>query len=75
MGNFNVKKKVQELNRLKRDLQRDTQKERKERTHNLIKKGAMLESFFDIKNLSVLETESLLKELAPIVKKIRDQNN
>ncbi|MCA9766993.1 MAG: DUF3847 domain-containing protein [Carnobacterium sp.] len=75
MENFNVKKKEQELNRLKRDLQRDTQKERKERTHNLIKKGAMLESFFDIKNLSILETESLLKELAPVVKKLRDQNN
>jgi len=75
MDNLNIKKKEQELNRLKRDMQRDTQKDRKERTHNLIKKGAMLESYFDIKDLSVEETENLLKELASTVKKIRDQNN
>uniref|UniRef100_UPI00344DD905 hypothetical protein n=1 Tax=Carnobacterium sp. TaxID=48221 RepID=UPI00344DD905 len=75
MDNLNVKKKEQELNRLKRDIQRDSQKERKLRTHYLIQKGALLESYFDIKDLSVDETEELLKELASTVKKIRGQNN
>jgi len=63
MDNLNLKKKEQELNKLKRTI------------HHLIKKGAMLESFFDIKDLTVEETEKLLKELAPIVKKIRSQSN
>lgn len=75
MDNLNFKKKEQELNKLKRTIQRDSQKERKKRTHHLIKKGAMLESFFDIKDLTVEETEKLLKELAPIVKKIRSQSD
>ncbi len=69
MDNLNIKKKEQELNRLKRDIQRDSQKERKLRTHYLIQKGALLESYFDIKDLSVDETEKLLKELASTVKK------
>lgn len=75
MDNLNIKKKEQELNRLKRDIQRDSQKERKLRTHNLIQKGALLESYFDIKDLSVDETEVLLKELVSTFKKIRGQNN
>lgn len=75
MDNLNIKKKEQELNRLKRDIQRDSQKERKLRTHNLIQKGALLESYFDIKDLSVDETEELLKELVSTFKKIRGQNN
>ena len=75
MDNLNIKKKEQELNRLKRDIQRDSQKERKLRTHNLIQKGALLESYFDIKVLSVDETEELLKELVSTFKKIRGQNN
>ncbi|MCA9766706.1 MAG: hypothetical protein KC455_09855 [Carnobacterium sp.] len=75
MDNLNIKKKEQELNRLKRDIQRDSQKERKLRTHNLIQKGALLESYFDIKDLSVDETEELLKELVSTFKKIIGQNN
>lgn len=75
MEQLNIKKKEQELNRLKRTIQRDSQKERRKRTHHLIQKGAMLESYFDIKELTVEETENLLKELAPTVKKIRGQNN
>ena len=71
MDNLNIKKKEQELNRLKRDIQRDSQKERKLRTHYLIQKGALLESYFDIKDLSVDETEKLLKELASTVNKYK----
>ncbi|UJF16785.1 hypothetical protein LZ578_12015 (plasmid) [Jeotgalibaca sp. MA1X17-3] len=51
-------------------MTRENQKQRKMRTHNLIKKGAMLEVFFDIKELNVEETEVLLKKVAPVVKKI-----
>ncbi len=74
MTNLNVKQKEQELNRLKRELQRDSQKERRQRTHHLIQKGAMLETYFDIKGWSVEETEALLKEVAPLIKKRREQN-
>ena len=56
LDKFNVKKKQQEVNRLQREMTRENQKQRKLRTHNLIKKGAMLESFFDIKDLDVEET-------------------
>ena len=73
LDKFNVKKKQQEVNRLQREMTRENQKQRKLRTHNLIKKGAMLESFFDIKDLDVEETEALLKKVAPIVKKIRQE--
>uniref|UniRef100_UPI0034500DD9 DUF3847 domain-containing protein n=1 Tax=Carnobacterium TaxID=2747 RepID=UPI0034500DD9 len=75
MDNLSFKKKEQELNRLKRTIQRDTQKERRQRTHHLIQKGAMLESYFDMKELTVEETEKLLKELAPIIKEIREKNH
>ena len=71
---FNVKKKQQDVNRLQREVIRENQKQRKLRTHNLIKKGAMLEVFFDIKELNVEETEALLKKIAPLIKKIRHED-
>ena len=74
VDNFNIKKKQQEVNRLQREMTRETQKQRKLRTHNLIKKGAMLEVFFDIKELNVEETEVLLKKVAPIIKKVRHED-
>uniref|UniRef100_UPI00344C033E hypothetical protein n=1 Tax=Carnobacterium sp. TaxID=48221 RepID=UPI00344C033E len=75
MDKLTIKKKEQELNRLKRTIQRDSQKERRLRTHLLIQKGAMLETYFDMKELTVEETKKLLKELAPIIKKIREKNH
>lgn len=75
MDKLTIKKKEQELNRLKRTIQRDSQKERRLRTHHLIQKGAMLETYFDMKELTVEETEKILKELAPIIKKIREKNH
>lgn len=75
MDNLSFQKKEQELNRLKRTIQRDTQKKRRQRTHHLIQKGAMLESYFDMKELTVEETEKVLKKLAPIIKKIREKNH
>lgn len=51
----------QEINRVERSIQLDSQKERKERTRRLIQKGALLENYFECEHLSVEETEDLLK--------------
>jgi len=51
----------QEINRVERSIQLDSQKERKERTRRLIQKGALLENYFECEHLSVKETEELLK--------------
>lgn len=51
----------QEINRIERSIQVDTQKERKERTRRLIQKGALLENYFECDHLSVTDTEELLK--------------
>ena len=69
MDKLDVKKKVQELNRLKQQEQREKTKKRKERTHRLITKGALLEKYFDIADFSIDETEALLKDLQSIATK------
>ena len=46
----------------------ESNKERKLRTRKLIQKGALLDKYFDIDNLSVDDTESLLKTFAEYVK-------
>ena len=43
-------------------------KERKARTRRLIQKGALLEKYFEIDNLSVAETEEFLKQFSCYVK-------
>lgn len=43
-------------------------KERKTRTRRLIQKGALLEKYFKIDNLSVEETEEFLKQFSSYVK-------
>lgn len=43
-------------------------KERKARTRRLIQKGALLEKYFEIDNLSVAETEDFLKQFSGYVK-------
>ncbi|WP_073945505.1 hypothetical protein [Streptococcus salivarius] len=53
-------------NRLSRKLNNST--ERRKRTHKLIQKGALLEKYFDIKHLSVQETEALLKIYSDYIK-------
>lgn len=57
----------QEINRVERSIQVDTQKERKERTRRLIQKGALLENYFECEHLSVTETEELLKMFSSYV--------
>ena len=69
MDKLDVKKKVQELNRLKQQEQREKIKRRKERTHRLITKGALLEKYFDIADFSIDETEALLRDLQSIATK------
>lgn len=70
---YNIKKTNQEINSSAREIKRIRDKERKERTHRLVQKGALLEKYFDIADLDVEATENLLKKLAPAVKKARVQ--
>lgn len=74
MSNLDIKKKEQEIRRLQRQIQRDSERLRKERTHRLIQKGALLEAYFDMRDSSIEETEKVLNIIAPEVKKIREQN-
>ncbi|GEQ33606.1 hypothetical protein B795N_14880 [Marinilactibacillus psychrotolerans] len=69
---FNVKKTTQEINRGNRLDILQSDRLRKERTHRLIQKGALLEKYFDIKHLSIDDTEKLLKKLSPIIEKARE---
>ncbi|WP_034536313.1 hypothetical protein [Carnobacterium inhibens] len=57
----------QEINRVERSIQLDSQKERKERTRRLIQKGALLENYFECEHLSVEETEELLRAFSQYV--------
>lgn len=57
-----VEKKELELNRLKNIS-------RKERASRLIQKGALLEKYFDIYDLSIEDTEKLLDKFSDYVKK------
>ncbi|AGY83026.1 hypothetical protein [Carnobacterium inhibens] len=57
----------QEINRVERSIQLDSQKERKERTRRLIQKGALLENYFECEHLSIEETEELLKVFSSYV--------
>ncbi|PKE73640.1 hypothetical protein CW670_10905 [Macrococcoides caseolyticum] len=46
---------------------RDVKKYRKDRAHRLITKGALLEKYFECDNLTIEETEELLKIFANYV--------
>lgn len=75
----NLDKLVQQKKELEKKIQKnellmkqkqfyESNKERKLRTRKLIQKGALLDKYFDIDNLSVDDTESLLKTFAEYVK-------
>lgn len=75
----NLDKLVQKKNELEKKIQKnellmkqkqfyESNKERKLRTRKLIQKGALLDKYFDIDNLSIDDTESLLKTFAEYVK-------
>lgn len=74
MSNLDIKKKEQEIRRLQRQMQRNSERLRKERTHRLIQKGALLEAYFDMRDSSIEETEKVLNIIAHEVKKIREQD-
>lgn len=63
MTEYNIKKRIQEMNRIELEIKRQKEKDRKERTRRLIQKGALLEKYFDLESTSVDETEIFLKEL------------
>lgn len=58
----NIEKKKLEINRLK-------EMDRKARARRLIQKGALLEKYFEIEELSIEETEKLLERFSSFVKK------
>jgi len=67
-----IKRLEQRLNQLNLELTREeqnmNQKLRKERTRRLIQKGALVEKYFDMENLSVEETEQVFKMVNAFVK-------
>ncbi|MEE1130233.1 MAG: hypothetical protein UHX00_01245 [Caryophanon sp.] len=69
----NARSKLDQLEARKRQLELSISRanaslSRKERTHRLIQKGALVETYFDIAHLSVEETEELLQIFAAFVK-------
>ncbi|PDY14179.1 hypothetical protein COO16_04245 [Bacillus pseudomycoides] len=65
---WNKHKKIsQQKERILAQINRENDKKRKERAHRLIQKGALLEQYFEIKNLDVNETEQLLKMFSDFV--------
>lgn len=69
MAKKTYKQLQQQLNQEKLQLQKEKQRARKERTHRLIQKGALLEKYFDLYETSVEDTEIFLKKLSSEVKK------
>lgn len=64
----NIKKSFQELNRIQQQIQREKNRERKERTRRLIQKGALAEKYFQIENLTPDETELFFKKIIQKIK-------
>lgn len=69
MSQNNIKKTIAEKNKLELQIQREKEQQRKARTRRLIRKGALLEKFFDIEDLSVEETEIFLKKILEKLKR------
>ena len=51
---------IVEKNRLQLEIQREKEKERKQRTRRLIQKGALLEKYFNLEDLSVEDITDVL---------------
>ncbi|RIL91047.1 DUF3847 domain-containing protein [Staphylococcus cohnii] len=60
----NIKKTESQIERAKLQKNRLKNIDRKERAHRLIRKGALLEKYFEAENLDPDETEELLKIFA-----------
>ena len=64
-----IQKKIERENSiLKKSKYLESTKERKERTRKLIQKGALLDKYFETKNLSIDETEDFLKIFSNYIK-------
>lgn len=63
MSNNSIDENIIEYNRIQKQIQLEKVKKRKARTRRLIQKGALLEKYFNIQNLTPDETELFLKEL------------
>lgn len=62
-----LKKAQQTIERLTSIENRSIDRKRKERAHRLITKGALLEKYFDARDLSAEDTEDLLKMFSQYV--------
>ncbi|TLQ07046.1 hypothetical protein FEZ48_07835 [Marinilactibacillus psychrotolerans] len=69
MTQHNIKKLIAEKNKLDLQIKREKEQQRKDRTRRLIRKGALLEKYFNIEELTVEETEIFLKELLEKIKR------
>jgi len=69
MSQHNIKKFIAEKNKLDLQIKREKEQQRKDRTRRLIRKGALLEKYFNIEELTVEETEIFLKELLEKIKR------
>lgn len=63
MSKHNLKTDIQKYNQLHNQIRREKEKERKQRTHQLIQKGALLEKYFNLQEVSPEDTEVFLKNL------------
>ena len=64
-----IQKKIERENSiLKKSKYLESTKKRKERTRKLIQKGALLDKYFEIENLSIDETEDFLKIFSNYIK-------
>lgn len=63
MSNNSIDENIIEYNRIQKQIQLEKIKKRKARTRRLIQKGALLEKYFNLQDLTPDETESFLKEL------------
>ena len=63
MSEINLKKYMVEANQVQAKIRREKLKKGKERTHQLIQKGALLEKYFSLQDTSPEDTEIFLKAL------------
>lgn len=63
MTQHNINKLIAEKNKLDLQIKREKEQQRKDRTRRLIRKGALLEKYFNIEELTVEETEIFLKDI------------
>jgi len=67
---YKLTAEINEQKRIEKQRKRYQENEyHRQRTHRLIRKGAMLEKYLDIEHLTIDETELYLKKLASKIKR------